>query len=169
MEDQKVGEGDPAPATVRMDVFTDVGDRLFSSRLRANLVIVCLITLAALLLMGVGRFATRQMLLDRTTAAVTTAVSAPVQFAQNAVATLVPNPTTTFVCSGGRSIVATFFGRQVRLALSDGRIIALPRTAFTGSAQYANPDSSFVFQAEGTSAFVEEREVRTYDHCTALE
>ena len=74
---------------------------------------------------------------------------------------------TLFSCEGGAYLKAAFSSNAVRLALSDGREITLPRIVGETGVRYANPDESFVFLNEGTIVFIRENGVQTYSGCTA--
>jgi membrane-bound inhibitor of C-type lysozyme len=73
-----------------------------------------------------------------------------------------------FVCSGGRSIEATFVSganSHVQLVLSDGRKLSVPQARSASGARYANADESFVFWNKGNTAFIEEAGKTTYGGC----
>jgi len=74
-----------------------------------------------------------------------------------------------FVCSGGRSIEATFVDGEnshVRLVLSDGRKLTVPQARSASGARYASAGDSFVFWNKGNTAFIEEAAKTTFDGCT---
>jgi len=74
-----------------------------------------------------------------------------------------------FVCSGGRSIEATFVDGEnshVRLVLSDGRKLTVPQARSASGARYATAGDSFVFWNKGNTAFIEEAGKTTFDGCT---
>lgn len=74
----------------------------------------------------------------------------------------------TFVCSGEKSIIATFYPRTdtyVDLRMSDGRSLSVPHAVFASGARYTNADESFVFWNKGNRAFVEENGGITYADC----
>ncbi len=76
----------------------------------------------------------------------------------------------TFLCSDGKYITATFHIPEdvnVDIALSDGRTMSLPHALSADGARYANADESVVFWDKGTSAFIQEKGVTTYDNCLA--
>jgi len=94
----------------------------------------------------------------------------PITTAQPAVQTMVDltgKDGTLFSCEGGAYLKAAFSSNAVRLALSDGREITLPRIVGETGVRYANPDESFVFLNEGTIVFIRENGVQTYSGCTA--
>ncbi len=74
---------------------------------------------------------------------------------------------TLFSCEGGAYLKAAFSSNAVRLALSDGREIALPQVIGEAGVRYANPDESFVFLNEANTVFIRENGVQTYSGCTA--
>ena len=74
----------------------------------------------------------------------------------------------TFACATGRSIDATFVNgaaSSMRLMLSDGRTLSLPRARSGSGARYANGDESIVFWNKGNTAFIEEGGQTTYADC----
>jgi len=75
--------------------------------------------------------------------------------------------TAVFVCESSRSIEATFDNDEqtVRLALSDGRELTVPRAISADGARYANSDESFVFWNKGNTAFIQELGATTYSGC----
>lgn len=75
--------------------------------------------------------------------------------------------TAVFTCEGGRSMDVTFDNEKdtVRLILSDGRDLTVPRAISASGARYANMDESFVFWNKGDSAFIEELGTMTYSGC----
>ena len=75
--------------------------------------------------------------------------------------------TALFTCEGGRSVEATFDNEKdtVRLILSDGRDLTVPRALSASGARYANANESFVFWNKGNTAFIEELGTRTYSGC----
>ena len=73
-----------------------------------------------------------------------------------------------FICSGGKSIAATFVnGAQgsVKLVLSDGRTLILPQGLSGSGARYTNSDESVVFWNKGNTATLDEKGKPTYDGC----
>lgn len=80
-----------------------------------------------------------------------------------------PVSTATFVCAGGKSIVAEFYPDEVALTLSDGRDLALPQAMSGSGARYANADESIVFWNKGNTAFLSEGsdDAITYEDCVA--
>jgi len=74
---------------------------------------------------------------------------------------------TLFACEGGAYLKAAFSSNAVRLALSDGRELALPQVIGEAGVRYANPDESFVFLNEANIVFIKENGVQTYSGCTA--
>ena len=70
-----------------------------------------------------------------------------------------------FTCDGGESLKAAFSDGSVRLALSDGRGLSLPRAISADGARYANPNESFVFWNVGDTAFIQENGAETYSGC----
>jgi len=73
-----------------------------------------------------------------------------------------------FECKNDRALKAEFVERNVRLALSDGRMVLLPKIVSTeGEIRYANTDGSFVFKNTENIVFVEEDGVITYSNCAA--
>ncbi len=70
-----------------------------------------------------------------------------------------------FTCDGGKSLKAAFSDGSVRLTLSDGRGLSLPRAISADGGRYANPDESFVFWNVGDTAFIDENGARTYSGC----
>ena len=71
-------------------------------------------------------------------------------------------------CKNDRALKAEFVERNVRLALSDGRMVLLPKIVSTeGEIRYANTDGSFVFKNTENIVFVEEDGVITYSNCAA--
>ena len=75
-----------------------------------------------------------------------------------------------FRCEAGKSLKAEFTGTNVRLALSDGRVVTLPQTVGpTGEIRYANANNSFVFLNTGNKVSVVESNIATYANCVVLE
>ncbi|MEN9561133.1 MAG: hypothetical protein RIQ56_406 [Candidatus Parcubacteria bacterium] len=72
-----------------------------------------------------------------------------------------------FSCAHGKSFSATFIDDTVRLKLSDGREISLPRAISGSGARFANADESFVFWNKGDTAFVLESGTTTYEGCVS--
>ena len=122
-------------------------DRMMSSHTASNVLIIILMILAAIPILGIDYYATRR------------SSSAPT--AQMA-ATGVSKGEVLYRCAGGRSIRAEYSSENVTLYLSDGRQLSLPRNG--SNARYSNPDDSFVF-TPGSSAYITENGVRTYDVC----
>jgi len=56
----------------------------------------------------------------------------------------------TFNCSAGKTIMAEFSNKKVKLVLSDNRKIELPQAISASGARYANNDESFVFGIKAT-------------------
>lgn len=71
----------------------------------------------------------------------------------------------SFVCNDQKSIQAKFFKQNVTLDLSDGRHKSLSQTVSASGARYADADGSFVFWNKGDTAFVDEKDERTFDSC----
>lgn len=75
---------------------------------------------------------------------------------------------THFTCDDGKALKAEFLEASVRLALSDGRIVTLPRVVTDeGEIRYENADGNFRFRNIENEVFVEEAGVVTYASCTA--
>lgn len=75
-----------------------------------------------------------------------------------------------FECENDRALKADFEEDTVRLALSDGRTLTLPRSVTEeGGVQYTNADGSFAFKNVEHTVFVEEGGETTYAACTATE
>lgn len=72
---------------------------------------------------------------------------------------------TLFVCESEKALKAEFLERNVRLMLSDGRVLNLPQMSSADGAYYANTDGSFVFWNKGITASVEESGTQTYTSC----
>ncbi len=72
-----------------------------------------------------------------------------------------------FRCEGGRSIEAAFSAApdSVKLKLSDGRVLTLPRAISADGARYASEDESLVFWNRGSTAFITENGAGTYNGC----
>ena len=75
--------------------------------------------------------------------------------------------TAVFHCAGNRAVQASFDNdaNTVRLALSDGRELTVPRAISASGARYANSDESFVFWNKGNTAFITELGTTTYSDC----
>jgi membrane-bound inhibitor of C-type lysozyme len=63
------------------------------------------------------------------------------------------DPKATFVCDGGRTIVASFPEGKAELAFGDGKTISLPQAMSGSGARYANADDTFEFWNKGNTAF----------------
>lgn len=72
---------------------------------------------------------------------------------------------TPFTCADGKTLKAEFLQENVRLSLSDGRRLTLPKAPSASGARFANTDESFVFWNEGNTALIEENGTMTYQHC----
>lgn len=80
----------------------------------------------------------------------------------------------TFTCVEGKIIEAEFDNlvpsdTKVRLKLSDGRNLTLPRAISGSGARYANADESIVFWNKGDTAFITEKDIETYSNCVVTE
>ena len=78
-----------------------------------------------------------------------------------------PIATATYICSGGKTIMAAYYTNDVQLILSDKRALILPHVISGSGARYANTDESVVFWNKGNTAFIDETAGRTYDGCTS--
>lgn len=93
--------------------------------------------------------------------------------------------TVNYSCNGGKTIVAQFSGDnvapaategqppvpsgKVKVSLSDGRILTLPRTISADGMRYANGDESFVFWSRGNGALVlENNQEKSYIGCVKI-
>lgn len=75
----------------------------------------------------------------------------------------------TFNCPQGKYIKAEFVKDEVKLTLSDGREMDLPRAMSADGGRYANKDESFVFWNKGNTAFIEEKGQTTFTDCATKE
>jgi membrane-bound inhibitor of C-type lysozyme len=90
-----------------------------------------------------------------------------------------------YVCSGGKTIAATYYAGdtkpaatadeppvpsgKVALTLSDGRTMTLPQTLSADGGRYANVDESFVFWTKGNGALVlENNQEKSYIGCVRV-
>mgnify|MGYP003861692637 CR=1 FL=1 len=72
----------------------------------------------------------------------------------------------TYVCAAGRTFVARIetTGTRAALIVSDKTLI-VSHTLSASGARYATGDARVIFWTKGTSAFIEEDGVVTYDKC----
>lgn len=129
-------------------------ENTMASDAKSNIVIAILILLASAGLIAMGYFALHPL--------PHTSYSVPDRLMQLSAAAVITSP---FVCQSGRSIVAVFSNREVRVTLSDGREITLPQVASASGARYSNPDGSFVFVNKGNTASITEFGRDTYVGC----
>ncbi len=95
----------------------------------------------------------------------TTHFIAPLDLSSGNTVTLVGATAVLFTCRASRSVRVVFSDNDVRLSLSDGRTIELPKVLSVSGAQYANPDSSFVFSDIEDTGTVTENGTVTYADC----
>lgn len=125
-------------------------DKFFNDH--GTLIKAVLLTLSAIVAVGIGMFATGGFDLY------------PDRFASGSA----DAGSTEFVCPDGKIIAATFESGSVHLELSDGRGVTLYNGIQTKSeTEFANPDRSFVFAYEENRASIVESGIITYGACTA--
>lgn len=120
-------------------------------------------------------------------AAIAVAITVAVVRNPGLAASVQPQPavTTSYICNGGKTLIASYFqgpdkpapspeappvpGGSVTLTLSDGRTVSLAHTVSADGGRYANADESLVFWDKGNSAVVlEHNKEGAYAGCIAL-
>ena len=93
--------------------------------------------------------------------------------------------TVSYMCNNGKTVDAQYFegvskppagpdqppipGGSVKISLSDGRSMTLPRTISADGLRYANSDESFIFWSKGEGALVlENGQEKSYIGCIAI-
>lgn len=75
---------------------------------------------------------------------------------------------TTYSCDNGKTIQALFFDGKVELNLSDKRSMLLLQAISGSGVRYTNNDESFVFWGKGDTAFVMEKNKKTFENCVEV-
>lgn len=92
--------------------------------------------------------------------------------------------TATYSCSDQKSLTASYYedeaviqndssippvpGGTVVLVLDDGRSLVLPQTLSASGIRYANEDESIIFWSVGSTAFITESDIKTYNNCVSV-
>lgn len=140
-----------------LDRYLKFQDETFSNY--GNVAVVIFTILVGILLFSVWRFST--------------GFDSPTKQARTDAAGTVVAAQAIFLCDDEKSIRAQFAQSQAHLSISDGREVTLPQTPVVSKVEpgfgvlqkYSNPDGSFSFWSNGTSAFISENGIATYVNC----
>lgn len=72
-------------------------------------------------------------------------------------------------CDNNKFIIADYFDGEVKLRLSDNRLMILPQAISASGVRFADKNEVFVFWNKGNTAFIDELGEQTFVNCIANE
>jgi len=78
-----------------------------------------------------------------------------------------PISSAIYRCDNNKFIIADYFDGEVKLRLSDNRLIILPQAISASGVRFADKNEVFVFWNKGNTAFIDELGERTFTNCIA--